>query len=158
MVASVVEGQAGVAVLERDGFGHLEVAEELGVYPSGKECFGGHEAVLMGVLAASEPWFGEGFFESESLGLVFFQLGVEYFGVADGLAGVPDGDASDLVGSREVAFWDGPDDGGLDFLPVGGCVGLSEDFDGLVVGPATSGEPTVNGFSLLGVRVYPDFL
>ena len=51
----------------------------------------------MGVFPASEAGFREGFVQSYACCLVLLQSDIEDLGVADGLAGVPDGDAFHLV-------------------------------------------------------------
>ena len=87
------------------------------------------------------------------MGLVLFELGVVLFGVAYGLAGVPDCDAFDLVGGGLEVGRGGFDDGCFDFLPVGGGVRLAQGFDGLVVAPPCGVEPELNRLSLFPVGV-----
>lgn len=110
----------------------------------------------MGVFPASEAGFREGFVQSYACCLVLLQSDIEDLGVADGLAGVPDGDAFHLVWSRSEMGWDCLDDGSLDLLPVGGGIRLSQRFDGLVVAPAGGVKPEFDGFLLFPVGIDPD--
>ena len=138
------------------GFGHVQFAQDPGI--GSLHCDGapGYVAALSGVLAASEADLGEGFIEAFSAGPGLGQFGVGLLAAADGAAGVPYGDAFDLVGCCFQPLRGGVDDGGLDVLPVGLGSGLPEVRDCLVVAPTCGVKPEFEGLSLLPVGIEPD--
>ena len=148
-----MECEAGVPVVAGWLFRHFEVAQESGIYTVLKHCLRWDEAVLAWVPAASESWNCEFLVGPQSLGLVLFEAGVVFFGVAYGFAGVPDCDAFDLVGCGLEPERGGFDDGCFDLFPTGGGARFAQGFDGLVVAPPCGVEPELNRLSLFPAGV-----
>ena len=155
MILAVVHGQPAVLVPVGQLLGHAEVSQDGAIGAALRCCPSRYVASLLGMFAAAEADFGEGFIQPVSLGLGLGQFTVGLLAAGDRPAGVSHSDALDLVGCCLQPFRCGVDDGRFDVLPVGDRAGFTEVSDGLVIAPPCGVKPELQRCSLVRCRIDP---